>query len=359
MAETHQIITKVWIAPGCIVCDACENDCPEVFDVTETTCLIRPPAMNAEFLKPLTPSIIIAAEGCPVDVIKFETQEVPGEAPWANQPAPVAAPVGSVAGAAVAAKAAAPMAPADPKWQALLSHSKISPSLSAGLASTIRKSPEINQAEETIRTVKLPKDAPADQRMAMLAIGGAYSPAVSMGDRIRNAAKKATDAAKISRRRMNIALAVGWGMLAFTGALFAGMFQDFFAPKVLKEPKKVYRTHKLEDFGNAGVVYDFKPQGFWIVNLMPDEPKLVALNIICTHLGCIPNWLEGDRKFKCPCHGSGYYVTGVNFEGPTPRPLERFAISKDADGFVVVDESKVFRWELGEWENAESFVALG
>ena len=51
--------------------------------------------------------------------------------------------------------------------------------------------------------------------------------------------------------------------------------------------------------------------------------------------------------------------TGVNFEGPTPRPLERFAISKDADGFVVVDESKVFRWELGEWENAESFVALG
>ena len=63
MAETHQIITKVWIAPGCIVCDACENDCPEVFDVTETTCLIRPTAMNADFLKPLTPSIITAAEG--------------------------------------------------------------------------------------------------------------------------------------------------------------------------------------------------------------------------------------------------------------------------------------------------------
>ena len=39
MAETHQIITKVWIAPGCIVCDACENDCPEVFDVQEDTCL--------------------------------------------------------------------------------------------------------------------------------------------------------------------------------------------------------------------------------------------------------------------------------------------------------------------------------
>src|SRR3954451_10629769 len=81
MAETHQIITKVWIAPGCIVCDACENDCPEVFDVQEETCLIRPPAMNAEFLKPLTPSIIIAAEGCPVEVIKFETKEKEGKRP--------------------------------------------------------------------------------------------------------------------------------------------------------------------------------------------------------------------------------------------------------------------------------------
>src|SRR5437868_10165091 len=110
MAETHQIITKVWIAPGCIVCDACENDCPEVFDVTETTCLIRPPAMSADFLKPLTPSVITAAEGCPVDVIKFETVEVPGEAPWANQPA--AAPVAAAAGHAAVAKVAAPMAPA-------------------------------------------------------------------------------------------------------------------------------------------------------------------------------------------------------------------------------------------------------
>src|SRR5207244_8552975 len=86
MAETHQIITKVWIAPGCIVCDACENDCPEVFDVQEDTCLIRPPAQNADFLRPLTPSIIVAAEGCPVEVIKYETKEVAGPAPWAGQP---------------------------------------------------------------------------------------------------------------------------------------------------------------------------------------------------------------------------------------------------------------------------------
>src|ERR1043166_6794380 len=123
MAETYQVITKVWIAPGCIVCDACENDCPEVFDVQEDTCLIRPPAMQAEFLKPLTPSIIVAAEGCPVEVIKFETVEVPGAAPWAGQEAAAAAAAaagGEVQAKAPAAKVAAPMGPPDPKWQALI-----------------------------------------------------------------------------------------------------------------------------------------------------------------------------------------------------------------------------------------------
>src|SRR5450432_1789310 len=182
MAETHQIVTKVWIAPGCIVCDSCENDCPEVFDVQEETCIIRPPATAPDFLNPLSPSIVVAAEGCPVDVIKFETKEVEGPAPWANQPVGAAAGGGGETHAkAPAAKVAAPLGPPDPKWQALLTTSKISPSLSAQLGSTLRRSPEVNQTADFLRAVSLPKNAPPDQRAAMLAVGGAYQPAVSMG----------------------------------------------------------------------------------------------------------------------------------------------------------------------------------
>jgi cytochrome b6-f complex iron-sulfur subunit len=364
MAETHTIVTKVWIAPGCIVCDSCENDCPEVFDVQEETCLIRPPAQSADFLRPLTPSIIVAAEGCPVEVIKFETKEVEGKAPWADQPAPVSAGAGhEVVAKAPAAKVAMPQAPPDPKWQALLTTSKISPSLSAGLSSTIRRSAEVNQADEIVRAVKLPKNAPPDQRIAMLAVGGAYQPAPSMAQRLRDIATKAGAAAtKTSRRQFNLALLVAWGTLAFVGATWAAMFQDFFGPKALKEPKKLWRVGKLEDYAIPGVYENFKrtpagSAGFWLVNLA-DENKLVALSTICTHLGCIPNWLAGENKFKCPCHGSGYYVTGVNFEGPTPRPLERHAISKDPDGYVMIDQSRVFRKELGEWDNPDSFISL-
>ena len=365
MAETHQVVTKVWIAPGCIVCDSCENDCPEVFDVQEQTCVIRPPAMSADFLKPLTPSVVVAAEGCPVDVIKFETVEVAGPAPWAGKEqeaaAAGAAPAGAVAHAAPAAKAAAPMGPPDPKWQALIGTSKVSPSLSAGLGTTVRKSSEVIQAEEMVRAVNLPKDAPADQRAAMLAVGGAYQPTLSMAQRVR---QRAAGAAKATRREFNLALAVGWGAMAAATATSLAMFQDFFGPKVLKEPKKVWRVGRVADFATPGVVDEkFKrtpagSSGFWLVNLQPDEDKLVALSIICTHLGCIPFWLPGDQKYKCPCHGSGYYKGGINFEGPTPRPLERFAITIDAEGYVVVDQTKIFRHELGGWDVPESFISL-
>src|SRR3954451_16642931 len=232
MAETYSVVTKVWIAPGCIVCDACENDCPEVFDVTEDTCLIRPPAQSPDFLSPLTPSIIVAMEGCPVEVIKIETKEVEGKAPWADAPAGEPAAGGVVAQAkAPAAKVVVPPAPPDPKWQALLTTSKISPSFSASLGTTVRRRAEINQAEEIARAVRLPKDAPPDQRAAMLAIGGAYQPVPSMAQRIRDMATKAGASAKTSRRQFSIALAVGWFMLAIVGAAFAAMFQDFFGPK--------------------------------------------------------------------------------------------------------------------------------
>ena len=54
-------------------------------------------------------------------------------------------------------------------------------------------------------------------------------------------------AAKTSRREFNVALAIGWGLLAFTTATFGAMFQTFFGPKVLKEPKKVIRASEPVD----------------------------------------------------------------------------------------------------------------
>ncbi len=86
------------------------------------------------------------------------------------------------------------------------------------------------------------------------------------------------------------------------------------------------------------------------------QREIYALRTVCTHLGCTPNWLEGEQKFKCPCHGSGFYKDGINFEGPAPRPLERYAIHLADDGQLEIDKSKLFQEELGQWSNPDSFV---
>ena len=61
------MIVRVWIDPGCIICNACEETCPQVFEVTATDCIVRPDADLS-----LAERIKHAAEECPVLVIKFE-----------------------------------------------------------------------------------------------------------------------------------------------------------------------------------------------------------------------------------------------------------------------------------------------
>lgn len=56
---------RVRIEPGCIVCRACEQICPEVFEVTEETSLVRP---DADFSEP--ERVQEAAAACPVEVIR-------------------------------------------------------------------------------------------------------------------------------------------------------------------------------------------------------------------------------------------------------------------------------------------------
>jgi cytochrome b6-f complex iron-sulfur subunit len=357
MAETHEQVVKVWIAPGCIVCDACETDCPEVFDVQEETCLIRPDAVNAEFTKPLTPSIKTAAEGCPVDVIKFETIEVKGPEPWAGQEEAASETVAGGAGGGGGAKAKGPVipdGPPDPKWAGLLTAARTSGSRSSGGPTATMRKPAKAPAEAV--AMALATDAPPDAKAAAM-VGSGYSrPRAGAVDRIRERAGRLAGAAKSTRRDFNVILAVAWGSIAFCGATAAAVLQSFMVPKLTKEPPSTFRAGKVSDYPEPGVYTNFKSdQGIWVVRL--DNDKLVAISTICTHLGCIPNWLSADKKFKCPCHGSGFYMNGVNFEGPAPRPLERYAISLEGDT-LLVDKSKKFREELGQWTDPKSFVMV-
>lgn len=153
--------------------------------------------------------------------------------------------------------------------------------------------------------------------------------------------------------------AAAWASItAVTGISVLGTARFMF-PNVLTEPPSKFKVGPASDYPLNTVSNKWKDQfGVWIVHTDQYEGRdlIFALTSVCTHLGCTPNWLDGEQKFKCPCHGSGFYMTGVNFEGPAPRPLERAGLRIAEDGMLEVDKSVKFQEEMGQWRDPASVV---
>jgi cytochrome b6-f complex iron-sulfur subunit len=154
--------------------------------------------------------------------------------------------------------------------------------------------------------------------------------------------------------------AVGWTTFtASMGAMTLGTVRFMF-PNVLSEPPATFKAGEASGYEENKVDDKFKETGAWVIRAKDERGRdiIYALSTTCTHLGCTPNWLEGEKKFKCPCHGSGFKISGVNFEGPAPRPLERYAIRRNEDGQIIVDKSRKFQKEIGQWDDPDSYILL-
>jgi len=64
--------------------------------------------------------------------------------------------------------------------------------------------------------------------------------------------------------------------------------------------------------------------------------SLFALTQNCPHLGCRLPYCAGSGRFECPCHGSQFDLAGEWISGPSPRGIDRFAVSVD-EGRLVID----------------------
>ena len=159
---------------------------------------------------------------------------------------------------------------------------------------------------------------------------------------------------EITRRGFFSTLGLSWltftaASAAFTAAsaAFAGALTRFMFPTVLYEPPREFKVGYPAEFAVDAVDERFKAtRGCWIVR---EAAGFYCLSTTCTHLGCTPNWLAAEEKFKCPCHGSGFQKSGINFEGPAPRPLERFKITLAEDGQILIDKNTKFQEEKGQW----------
>lgn len=145
----------------------------------------------------------------------------------------------------------------------------------------------------------------------------------------------ATDAQQLSRREF---ISYAWGVALSVLTLEAGAVSYFFmAPR--------FRTG---EFGGKFFLADTNQSAttaepvshmagkFWLVNT---EDGLKALYMVCPHLGCLYKWEPSQQRFECPCHGSKFRYDGYYINGPAPRSLDSFAISRE-NGQVVVDTGK-------------------
>ncbi len=171
--------------------------------------------------------------------------------------------------------------------------------------------------------------------------------------------------------RRNFVGLAGWGAVLGSLGVGTAALARLMYPRVLFEPTTQVKPGKPTDYQvnevNEKWVKDYR---LWVVRV---QDGFFSLYGKCTHLGCTPRWLQAENKFKCPCHGSGFRgidpakglpnVTGVNFEGPAPRPLERCKIGLAEDGQIVVDLGITFREEMTDptknWLAPNSFLKYG
>ncbi|MHB8490133.1 MAG: QcrA and Rieske domain-containing protein [Candidatus Dormibacteria bacterium] len=162
------------------------------------------------------------------------------------------------------------------------------------------------------------------------------------------------------------------GGLAGLGAtLFGGVeILKFMFPVASGNAPALFKTDFTFDQLTGGVV-NGKPvtpvnvlsQTDKRVTVVLDDAGIYAVLLICTHLGCTPNYVtdivtgsgvsaavadvRGVRTpsqqlpngWACPCHGSRYFIDSTNFYGPAPRPMDWVNIEVTPDGYFAVDRA--------------------
>lgn len=129
------------------------------------------------------------------------------------------------------------------------------------------------------------------------------------------------------------------------GASLMALFGLARLPKaaVLPSPSKKFEVTLPESLA-PGVPY--LPEGRTVALLKTAAGEVVAISIVCTHLGCLVK--PTDRGFDCPCHGSAFGPLGQLARGPAPKGLPWLAVTPAGSGVYLVDEGTEVKPKLEE-----------
>jgi cytochrome b6-f complex iron-sulfur subunit len=166
--------------------------------------------------------------------------------------------------------------------------------------------------------------------------------------------------ADLSRRQFILLMAV---LASIAGSLFGGIkILGFMFPNANLEEPLAFSVDQDPDTITIGNPLQITEKR---VSIVRDDGGYYAVYLICTHLGCTPNYVtnvtsgtgvpddvakeHGERQpseqlpngWACPCHGSRYFIDSTNFYGPAPRPMDWVDIQLAPDKRFVVNRGAI------------------
>ncbi len=135
---------------------------------------------------------------------------------------------------------------------------------------------------------------------------------------------------KLQSRRAFLQTGLGLLLAGWAGWLTQGVL----FPPVRAEARPVeIPLADLPVGGSKPITYEGRP-----ALVMRTAEGVIALSLICTHLGCTVQWQEGKQQFYCPCHDGRFDRDGDVIAGPPPLPLERLPV-KVVESKIIVGEA--------------------
>ena len=149
------------------------------------------------------------------------------------------------------------------------------------------------------------------------------------------------DQSESPRRKFLSKLWVGLGALALlelVGLVLAYLRPG--KPRGTGDAGAIVEAGAVEKFSRNSVTA-FVRGKFYLCRL--EDGGFLALSRKCTHLGCTVPWVDKEKRFACPCHGSVFDIRGEVISPPAPRALDVYPVSIENDVVKVNTERLIKR----------------
>lgn len=124
------------------------------------------------------------------------------------------------------------------------------------------------------------------------------------------------------RKRRNILKGLAWCL----GGL---LLWRYLVPGTAAQKRPLLQVRKSEVPPRGALVYRESR-----VAILRNEERIYALDLSCTHLGCIVS--VTPKELVCPCHGSVFDRKGGVVRGPAERPLQQLDVIEQGETLTVL-----------------------